>query len=126
MLQSGVHATLAGVILALCIPLGDSEHESRSPLLRLEGKIHPWVALAIGPVFGFANAGVSLAGSSPDNLVDPVPLGVTLGLLLGKQVGVFGLSALAVRSGLSTPPPPPGVDGYNSTERRSYAALASR
>lgn len=104
MLQSGVHATLAGVILALCIPLGDPENESRSPILRLEGKLHPWVALAILPIFGFANAGVSLAGISPDNLVDPVPLGVTLGLLLGKQVGVFGLAALAISSGLSKPP----------------------
>lgn len=104
MLQSGVHATLAGVILALCIPLGDSENESRSPLLRLEGKLHPWVAFAIVPIFGFTNAGVSLAGISPDNLVDPVPLGVTLGLVLGKQIGVFGLAALAISSGLAKLP----------------------
>lgn len=104
MLQSGIHATLAGVILALCIPLGDPDNESRSPLLRLEGRLHPWVAFAIVPIFGFANAGVSLAGISPDNLVDPVPLGVALGLLLGKQIGVFGLAALAIRSGLAKLP----------------------
>lgn len=104
MLQSGIHATLAGVILALCIPLGDPDNESRSPLLRLEGRMHPWVAFAIVPIFGFANAGVSLAGISPDNLVDPVPLGVALGLLLGKQIGVFGLAALAIRSGLAKLP----------------------
>ncbi|MBW1245591.1 Na+/H+ antiporter NhaA [Pseudomonas tolaasii] len=104
MLQSGIHATLAGVILALCIPLGDSSDESKSPLLHLEEKLHPWVAFAVVPIFGFANAGVSLAGISPSNLIDPVPLGVTLGLLLGKQVGVFGFAALAIRMGLAKLP----------------------
>ncbi|QHF01663.1 Na+/H+ antiporter NhaA [Pseudomonas asturiensis] len=104
MLQSGIHATLAGVILALCIPLGDSNNERTSPLLHLEEKLHPWVAFAVVPIFGFANAGVSLAGISPGNLIDPVPLGVTLGLILGKQIGVFGLSALAIRAGLAKRP----------------------
>lgn len=104
MLQSGIHATLAGVILALCIPLGDSNNEHTSPLLHLEEKLHPWVAFAVVPIFGFANAGVSLAGISPGNLIDPVPLGVTLGLLLGKQIGVFGLAALAIRAGLAKLP----------------------
>lgn len=99
MLQSGIHATLAGVILALCIPLGNPDNEHSSPLLHLEEKLHPWVAFAIVPIFGFANAGVSLAGITPGNLVDPVPLGVALGLLLGKQIGVFGLAALAIRAG---------------------------
>jgi NhaA family Na+:H+ antiporter len=104
MLQSGIHATLAGVILALCIPLGDPGNESKSPLLHLEEKLHPWVAFAVVPIFGFANAGVSLAGISLDNLIDPVPLGVTLGLLLGKQIGVFGLAAMAIRTGLAKLP----------------------
>ena len=104
MLQSGIHATLAGVILALCIPLNGSSSESRSPLIHLEEKLHPWVAFAVVPVFGFANAGVSLAGIAPGNLIDPVPLGVTLGLLLGKQIGVFGLAALAIRAGLAKLP----------------------
>lgn len=104
MLQSGIHATLAGVVLALCIPLGNPNQESKSPLLHLEEKLHPWVAFAVVPIFGFANAGVSLAGISPSNLIDPVPLGVTLGLLLGKQIGVFGLSALAIRVGLAKLP----------------------
>lgn len=104
MLQSGIHATLAGVILALCVPLGDPDNERQSPLLYLEKKLHPWVAFAVVPIFGFANAGVSLAGISPNNLIDPVPLGVALGLLLGKQIGVFGLAALAIRSGLATLP----------------------
>ncbi|UZE26238.1 Na+/H+ antiporter NhaA [Pseudomonas sp. B21-056] len=104
MLQSGVHATLAGVILALCIPLGDPANEHTSPLLHLEEKLHPWVAFAVVPIFGFANAGVSLAGISPGDLIKPVPLGVTLGLLVGKQIGVFGLAALAIRARLAKLP----------------------
>ena len=104
MLQSGIHATLAGVILALCIPLGDPQQKRKSPLLYLEEKMHPWVAFAVVPIFGFANAGVSLAGISARYLIDPVPLGVTLGLLLGKQLGVFGLAALAIRFGLAKLP----------------------
>jgi NhaA family Na+:H+ antiporter len=103
-LQSGVHATLAGVALALCIPMGKPEEEARSPLLFLEEKLHSWVAFAIVPIFGFANAGVSLAGISMENLVDPVPLGVALGLLVGKQVGIFLLAALAIRMGLAKMP----------------------
>ncbi|GFM52437.1 Na(+)/H(+) antiporter NhaA 1 [Pseudomonas cichorii] len=103
-LQSGVHATLAGVALALCIPLGKPEEEARSPLLFLEEKLHYWVAFAIVPVFGFANAGVSLAGISVDNLLDPVPLGVALGLFVGKQIGVFLAALLAIRAGLAVLP----------------------
>ncbi|MCU1752776.1 Na+/H+ antiporter NhaA [Pseudomonas sp. 6D_7.1_Bac1] len=103
-LQSGVHATLAGVALALCIPMGEPEEESRSPLLFLEEKLHSLVAFAIVPIFGFANAGVSLAGISMENLVDPVPLGVALGLLVGKQIGIFLLAALAIRLGLARLP----------------------
>jgi len=103
-LQSGVHATLAGVALALCIPLGTRQEEARSPLLFLEEKMHYWVAFAVVPVFGFANAGVSLSGITLGNLVDPVPLGVALGLFVGKQIGVFVAAALAIRSGLATLP----------------------
>ncbi|MBX8501391.1 Na+/H+ antiporter NhaA [Pseudomonas lijiangensis] len=103
-LQSGVHATLAGVALALCIPLGKPEEEARSPLLFLEEKLHYWVAFAIVPVFGFANAGVSLAGISADNLLDPVPLGVALGLFVGKQIGVFLAAWLAIRAGFAVLP----------------------
>ena len=103
-LQSGVHATLAGVALALCIPMGKPEEEARSPLLFLEEKLHSWVAFAVVPIFGFANAGVSLTGISMENLIDPVPLGVALGLLVGKQVGVFLLAALAIRMGLAKMP----------------------
>lgn len=103
-LKSGVHATLAGVALALCIPLGSKKDEARSPLLLLEEKLHGWVAFAIVPIFGFANAGVSLAGISADNLIDPVPLGVALGLFVGKQVGVFLAAVLAIRAGLAVLP----------------------
>ncbi|MNO30900.1 Na(+)/H(+) antiporter NhaA [compost metagenome] len=103
-LQSGVHATLAGVALAMCIPMGKPEEEARSPLMFLEEKLHSWVAFAVVPIFGFANAGVSLAGISMENLVDPVPLGVALGLLVGKQVGIFLLAALAIRFGLAKLP----------------------
>lgn len=104
MLQSGIHATLAGVALALCIPLGKPDEEARSPLLHLEEKLHPWVAFAVVPIFGFANAGVSLAGITLGNLVDPVPLGVALGLFVGKQIGVFLAAVLAIRAGLAVLP----------------------
>jgi len=103
-LQSGVHATLAGVALALCIPLGKPEEEARSPLLFLEQKMHYWVAFAVVPIFGFANAGVSLSGITLGNLVDPVPLGVALGLFAGKQIGVFLAAVLAIRAGLAALP----------------------
>lgn len=103
-LQSGVHATLAGVALALCIPLGKPEEEARSPLLFLEEKMHYWVAFAVVPVFGFANAGVSLSGITLGNLLDPVPLGVALGLFVGKQIGVFLAAVLAIRSGIAVLP----------------------
>ena len=95
-LKSGVHATLAGVALALCIPLRTRNAET-SPLLSLEHALHPWVAYAILPIFAFANAGVSLAGMSADSFTHPVPMGIAVGLLLGKTVGVFGLTLLAVK-----------------------------
>jgi NhaA family Na+:H+ antiporter len=104
MLQSGVHATLAGVILALCIPLSGRAGESRSPLMIMEVKLHRWVAFLIVPIFGFANAGVSLQGISMESLLAPVPLGVALGLLIGKQVGVLLLSALVIKAGLARLP----------------------
>ncbi|WP_455887922.1 Na+/H+ antiporter NhaA [Pseudomonas rustica] len=95
-LKSGVHATLAGVALALCIPLRTRNAET-SPLLSLEHALHPWVAYAILPIFAFANAGVSLAGMTVDSFTHPVPMGIAVGLLLGKTVGVFGLTWLAVK-----------------------------
>ncbi|HSV29799.1 MAG TPA: Na+/H+ antiporter NhaA [Candidatus Omnitrophota bacterium] len=92
-LKSGVHATLAGVVVGLAIPLkggtaGDLEH-----------KLHPWVAYLILPVFAFANAGVPLAGVTLGALLQPVPLGIMLGLFVGKQVGIFTTCWLAIRLG---------------------------
>lgn len=106
-LKSGIHATLAGVALAFTIPLrGREDHaaEGHSPLVSLEHALHPWVAFLIIPVFGFANAGVSFSGLSLSNLADPVPLGIALGLIVGKQVGVFGFSLIAIRCGLARLP----------------------
>ena len=83
-LQSGVHATLAGVALALTIPLRPAPgrpDDQHSPLYSLEHAIHPWVGYAVVPIFGFANAGVSFAGLDASALVGPVPLGIALGLL---------------------------------------------
>lgn len=103
---SGIHATLAGVMLALMIPLkptpGTPEAlETESPLHRLENGLHKPVAFVIVPIFGFANAGVSLAGVSLDLFVEPLTMGVALGLLLGKLVGVVGTVALLVKLGLA-------------------------
>ena len=92
-LKSGVHATLAGVVVAAFIPLrpGDSE----SPARHLEHALHPWVAFAVLPIFAFANAGVSFYGMSVEKLSNGVPMGIILGLVFGKQLGVFGMVALA-------------------------------
>lgn len=106
-LKSGVHATLAGVLIALTIPLKEKDGE-KALLYRLEHDLHPWVAFLILPVFAFANAGVSLTGLSLDDLTQPLPLGIAAGLFLGKQVGVFGATWIAVRSGLARLPE--GVD----------------
>jgi len=107
-LKSGVHATLAGVALALTIPLerspGIGHDLERSPLHRLEHGLHKLVPFLVIPIFGFANAGVSLGGLSFAGLVEPLTLGVAAGLVLGKLVGVFGSSALAIRFGLADLP----------------------
>ena len=103
-LKSGVHATLAGVALAMAIPLKIDGSTERSPLIRLEHGLHTWVAFGILPVFAFANAGVSLAGLSLASLLQPLPLGIAAGLFLGKQIGVMGATWLAVRCGLARLP----------------------
>ncbi len=101
-LKSGVHATLAGVVLAFCIPLRTIS--KASPLLTLEHGLHPWVAYGILPLFAFANAGVSLAGVTMESFTHPVPLGIAAGLLLGKTLGVFGLTWLAVKTRMASLP----------------------
>jgi len=97
-LKSGVHATLAGVALALAIPFRTSPGGA-SPLLRVEHELAPWVGFGILPLFGFANAGLSFADLSLSSIVEPVPLGIAVGLFLGKQIGVFGAAALLIRRG---------------------------
>lgn len=96
-LKSGVHATLAGVIAALAIPMADGK--GGSPLKTAEHALHPWVAYVVLPGFAFANAGVSLQGLTPAALLQGVPLGIAAGLLLGKAVGVFSASWLLIRFG---------------------------
>ncbi len=107
-LQSGVHATLAGVALALTIPLRGTpavrDDVDHSPLHRLEHALHGVVPFVIIPIFGFANAGVSFAGMTTDALVDPLTLGVAAGLVVGKVIGVFGVSYAAIRLGLADMP----------------------
>ena len=96
-LESGVHATLAGVALAFAIPLRDPQNPERSPLRELEQSLHPWVVFAVLPLFSFANAGVSFSGLHLHDLVSGVPLGIILGLFIGKQIGIFLATWLAVR-----------------------------
>jgi NhaA family Na+:H+ antiporter len=104
-LLSGVHATVAGVLAALVIPVistpGAPDAED-SPLHRLEHAISPWVAFLIVPLFGFANAGVSLAGIGLAQVFAPLPLGIAVGLFIGKQAGIFGSVWLMVKLGLAT------------------------
>jgi NhaA family Na+:H+ antiporter len=101
-LKSGVHATLAGVATALLIPMRDADGES--PLKHLEHVLHPWVAFMVVPLFGFANAGVSVAGMSLASLTGGVTLGIAAGLFIGKQIGVFGATFAAVKLGLGRLP----------------------
>lgn len=101
-LKSGVHATLAGVATALAVPMRDAQ--GGSPLERVEQGLHPWVAFVVLPMFAFANAGVSLAGVSLRTLLSPLPLGIALGLVAGKALGVFGTSWLLVRAGWAQAP----------------------
>jgi NhaA family Na+:H+ antiporter len=102
-LKSGVHATLAGVTLAFCIPLRTRNAEP-SPLKALEHALHPWVSFGILPLFAFANAGLSLSGVTLESFTHHVPMGIAVGLLLGKTIGVFGLTWMAVKTGIAALP----------------------
>lgn len=101
-LKSGVHATLAGVATALAIPF--SGGTGASPGHVLEDRLHPWVAFGILPVFAFANAGVALGGLGAGVLLHPIPLGIVVGLVAGKTLGIFVASALAIRAGVAVRP----------------------
>jgi NhaA family Na+:H+ antiporter len=103
-LKSGVHATLAGVAVALAVPLRPDTPGQPSLLEQLEESLHPWVAFAVLPLFAFANAGVSLQGLSLAKLLQSVPLGIALGLLVGKPLGIVGATWLAVKGGLAPRP----------------------
>ena len=101
--QSGIHATIAGVLLALTIP-HDKKNNKNSLLLKLEHNISPYVAFGIMPLFAFANAGVVLEGLSLSILFNPVPLGIVCGLFFGKQIGVFIFSYLSILFKLADKP----------------------
>jgi NhaA family Na+:H+ antiporter len=106
-LKSGVHATLAGVVVAMFIPLRSSGNfaKEREPLLlRLEHSLHPWVAFGVLPIFAFANAGVSFEGLSIADALRPVPLGIATALFVGKLGGIFGFCWVAARLGLASLP----------------------
>ena len=105
-LKSGVHATLAGVVLAMFIPLrakGGTDAVT-SPLRRLEHLLHPWVAFGVLPLFALANAGVSVVGISMRDTLQPVPLGIITGLFLGKQIGIMASCWIAIKLRLATLP----------------------
>ena len=101
-LKSGVHATLAGVVTAMFVPIATGDEQ---PLERLEHALHPWVAFMILPIFAFANAGVSFAGAGLEALFAPLSLGIAAGLVVGKQIGVFGACWLAAKTKLASMPP---------------------
>ena len=101
-LKSGVHATLAGVIVGFMIPISGKRYAS--PLKHLEHVLHPWSAYLILPLFAFANAGVSLDGIQLSDLLSPVPMGIILGLFIGKPLGIFTISWLSVKLGIAQLP----------------------
>ncbi|MGH8553906.1 MAG: Na+/H+ antiporter NhaA, partial [Methylococcales bacterium] len=103
-LKSGIHATLAGVVLALFIPLKTNHGEERSLLRHFEQRLHPWVAYGVLPLFAFANAGISFHGLTFTSLLNPVPLGIAAGLFFGKLIGVVLAAGIAVSVGLAKLP----------------------
>ena len=101
-LKSGVHATLAGVAAGMMIPT--QTREGTNLLYEMEHTLHKWVAFMVIPIFGFANAGVSLIGVSPAMILQPLPLGIALGLLIGKQIGIVGMAWIGVKAGFASLP----------------------
>jgi len=115
-LKSGVHATLAGIAVAMFIPIEGGDDDS--PLRHLEHILHPWVAYAVLPIFAFANAGLPLAGVGLDAAVGTVSIGIMMGLFFGKQIGVFGMTALVIGLGIGKKP-----EGSNWTMLYGIALL---
>jgi NhaA family Na+:H+ antiporter len=101
-LKSGIHATLAGIVVAMFIPLRTANGISLAH--QLEHSLHPWVAFGVLPIFAFANAGVTLAGLAPGDFANTVPLGIMIGLFAGKQIGIFVMCWLPVKLGLAARP----------------------
>ena len=118
MLKSGVHATLAGVLLAMFIPINSPDGDE-SPLKSLEHDLHSLVAYAVLPIFAFANAGLNLSTVGIEQLLHPVPMGIALGLFVGKQLGIFGLCWFAIKTGLAKLP-----TGMNMGSLYGTSALA--
>jgi NhaA family Na+:H+ antiporter len=119
-LESGVHATLAGVVIGLAIPMAGMREVKRfSPLRETERNLHAWVSLGVVPAFAFFNSGLGLSAAALDTLLTPVSLGVILGLLIGKPVGVFGATWLAVKLGIAKRP-----DGTNWGQLLGVAMVA--
>lgn len=122
-LQSGVHATLAGVITAIAIPLlpvaNGNGDQYDTMAAKLQESLHPWVTFGVLPAFAFANAGVSLAGLTVEGLLSPIPLGIALGLLVGKAVGVYSFTYGAIALGLGSQP-----EGSSRTQLLGVAVLA--
>jgi len=113
-LKSGVHATLAGVVTAFAIPLQVEDEDGHSLLKHLEHMLHPWVAFLILPMFAFVNAGISFEGITPESFVEPVTLGIALGLIVGKQIGVFLPIWICIKTGFAQMP-------ANANWRQLYA-----
>lgn len=105
-LKSGVHATLAGIVIAMALPLarGTGSPDNTAPGERVLHILHPWIVYAIVPLFAFANAGVALGSLSAADILHPVPVGIALGLFLGKQIGIFSFAWLLVKSGIAKLP----------------------
>ncbi len=102
-LKSGVHATLAGVAIGFAIPIA-RDARGKSPLISMKNNLRPWVGFMVMPIFAFANAGVPLYDLSMEDLIQPLTLGIMAGLFIGKQIGVFGLAWLAIRTGIAERP----------------------
>ena len=103
-LKSGVHATLAGIVLAFAIPIRNPKEKDDSPVRRLEHKLHPWVAFGVLPLFAFANAGISFSGLAWEDLLSPVTIGIAAGLFVGKQIGIFFISWVGIKCRIARMP----------------------